>query len=537
MPFYLRKSVSAGPFRFNFSNSGVGVSVGVRGLRIGTGPRGHYIHAGRNGFYYRASLGRAGERVRRSPSAPPLPRPVEQEVSGVTMVEIESADVLAMQDEEFAEVLREINDKSRQVRLSTALAVISGLAGIGGALVMGPPGLLVGAFALPGYLLGQWLDSYRRTTVLFYNVDDDYQRRVTELTAAFDRLAECSAKWHVQASGAIYDTTIRKRNAGASRLLKRATTGLAYRLPAVIRSNATPPVMQVGKQSLYFFPDVILIENGSRFGAIAYGNLAVRVEPSRFIEEDSVPRDAQIVDHTWRFPNRNGGPDRRFNNNRQLPVCLYDSLYLTSPQGLNEVLQFSRVGLADTFAQTLRAMPPNASSRSAATPPWGEAPRPQAIAEPDEPVTQPASRGRGWLVKTALAAGVIVAVAALWRSPSQVPVAESKGPVVPTSASPAPAPAPEASPPAAPAPPVNAPPQPAAAAPQIDENAPLTPGEVRDLQARLKALGFDPGDIDGIPGPQTAAAIRRFEASRLLTPTGSVDRRTLQRLKEAGPSR
>lgn len=508
MPFYLRKSVSAGPFRFNFSNSGVGVSVGVRGLRIGTGPRGHYIHAGRNGFYYRASLGRAGERVRRSPSAPPLPRPVEQEVSGVTMVEIESADVLAMQDEEFAEVLREINDKSRQVRLSTALAVISGLAGIGGALVMGPPGLLVGAFALPGYLLGQWLDSYRRTTVLFYNVDDDYQRRVTELTAAFDRLAECSAKWHVQASGAIYDTTIRKRNAGASRLLKRATTGLAYRLPAVIRSNATPPVMQVGKQSLYFFPDVILIENGSRFGAIA-----------------------------WRFPNRNGGPDRRFNNNRQLPVCLYDSLYLTSPQGLNEVLQFSRVGLADTFAQTLRAMPPNASSRSAATPPWGEAPRPQAIAEPDEPVTQPASRGRGWLVKTALAAGVIVAVAALWRSPSQVPVAESKGPVVPTSASPAPAPAPEASPPAAPAPPVNAPPQPAAAAPQIDENAPLTPGEVRDLQARLKALGFDPGDIDGIPGPQTAAAIRRFEASRLLTPTGSVDRRTLQRLKEAGPSR
>ena len=181
-------------------------------------------------------------------------------------------------------------------------------------------------------------------------------------------------------------------------------------------------------------------------------------------------------------------------------------------------------------------MPPNAASRSAATAPWGAAPRPQATAEPDQPVAQPASRGQGWLVKTALAAGVILAVAALWRSPSQVPVAESKGPAVPISASPAPAVAPEASP-AAPAPPVNSPPQPAAAAPQIDENAPLTPGEVRDLQARLKALGFDPGDIDGIPGPQTAAAIRRFEASRSLTPAGGVDRRTLQRLKEAGPSR
>jgi len=43
MPFYIRKSVSAGPFRFNFSKGGVGVSVGVKGLRVRTGPRGHYV--------------------------------------------------------------------------------------------------------------------------------------------------------------------------------------------------------------------------------------------------------------------------------------------------------------------------------------------------------------------------------------------------------------------------------------------------------------------------------------------------------------
>ncbi len=38
MPFYFRKSVTAGPFRFNLSSGGVGVSIGVKGLRIGTGP-------------------------------------------------------------------------------------------------------------------------------------------------------------------------------------------------------------------------------------------------------------------------------------------------------------------------------------------------------------------------------------------------------------------------------------------------------------------------------------------------------------------
>ncbi|QOK83482.1 DUF4236 domain-containing protein [Ralstonia solanacearum] len=47
MGFYVRQSVKVGPLRFNFSKSGVGVSTGVKGIRIGTGPRGNYIHMGR----------------------------------------------------------------------------------------------------------------------------------------------------------------------------------------------------------------------------------------------------------------------------------------------------------------------------------------------------------------------------------------------------------------------------------------------------------------------------------------------------------
>lgn len=79
MGFYIRKSVSAGPFRFNLSHSGLGVSVGVRGFRIGSGPRGNYVHMGRGGLYYRASLGRLRrkaapeQRWSPPPSAPPAP--------------------------------------------------------------------------------------------------------------------------------------------------------------------------------------------------------------------------------------------------------------------------------------------------------------------------------------------------------------------------------------------------------------------------------------------------------------------------------
>ena len=39
----------------------------------------------------------------------------------------------------------------------------------------------------------------------------------------------------------------------------------------------------------------------------------------------------------------------------------------------------------------------------------------------------------------------------------------------------------------------------------------LTRTEVHELQIRLRALKFDPGPLDGIKGPLTSAAVRRFQ--------------------------
>ena len=65
MPFYIRDSITLGPFRINLSKSGQGFSAGVKGFRVGTGPKGHYIHAGMNGIYYRKTLGTLGRRPKR----------------------------------------------------------------------------------------------------------------------------------------------------------------------------------------------------------------------------------------------------------------------------------------------------------------------------------------------------------------------------------------------------------------------------------------------------------------------------------------
>ena len=57
-----------------------------------------------------------------------------------------------------------------------------------------------------------------------------------------------------------------------------------------------------------------------------------------------------------------------------------------------------------------------------------------------------------------------------------------------------------------------------------------------DLQLALDRLGFSPGNIDGLSGPQTRTALRAFQSSLGLSATGQLDANTRQRLATRGPA-
>lgn len=64
-------------------------------------------------------------------------------------------------------------------------------------------------------------------------------------------------------------------------------------------------------------------------------DLKVEVQESRFVEDGSVPHDSHQIATTWQYVNKKGGPDRRFSNNRQLPVNAMRSFSLSSTSGLS----------------------------------------------------------------------------------------------------------------------------------------------------------------------------------------------------------
>ncbi|CAN5443872.1 hypothetical protein BH09SUM1_BH09SUM1_20150 [soil metagenome] len=194
-------------------------------------------------------------------------------------------------------------------------------------------------------------DTVRKTTVIMYDFDPEMEHLYGNLHAAAEALAQSSAMWHIESIGRVRN---QKYHAGAANLLSRKRTGITKAEPPYLKTNVDTVAIAVGRQVLHFFPDRLLVYTAEGVGAVSYQNLDISVSGTRFIEEDRLPKDARVVDHTWKYVNKSGGPDKRFNNNRQLPICMYDELTLSSSSGLKEVVQISNLGITQAFVDAVR---------------------------------------------------------------------------------------------------------------------------------------------------------------------------------------
>ena len=57
-------------------------------------------------------------------------------------------------------------------------------------------------------------------------------------------------------------------------------------------------------------------------------DVSVEFGSTNFIETSAVPSDAKILSYTWKYMNKNGGPDKRYNDNYKIPLVNYAELEL-----------------------------------------------------------------------------------------------------------------------------------------------------------------------------------------------------------------
>lgn len=286
------------------------------------------------------------------------------------MEEITSGSVAQMVDSSSAVLLEEIDSKARKQLLWPWVLVLSVclLAAISLAnsqvwiyFLLAPICAGVVAWAVH-------FDKLRKTVVLFYELEPHIENAFQNLHDSFNSLRDCSRFWHVESRGSITTTYDWKVHAGASAIVRKKLIAPESGAPPYFQCNVAIPILPAGRTRFYFLPDRVLVWDAHRMGAVGYEYLEIGSDEVRFIEDGDVPSETRVVDKTWKYVNKKGGPDRRFNDNRELPIVIYEAILLLSKSGVRELYQASRTGVGSKLNSAVRQMAMAISQRGQAEP-------------------------------------------------------------------------------------------------------------------------------------------------------------------------
>ncbi len=339
MGFYLRKSFKLGGFRINLSKSGIGYSAGFKGFRIGTNANGQdYIHAGRNGFYYRKYFSNHDNSF-----VPPESKDISvHNKENRQLLENISTDINCEETSED-EVVNSLNASYRK----PAFLVIFIYIFIGFAIVDFIFQLNLFIRYSPLFfviiIISMLCDIYRKTVTINYDLDNK------EIIDSFKKMKNCQK---IECISSTYKNIDTKYSSGANQTNVSSHAVLTIGLPKYVKSNINVPIINFEKNVLYFFPDRILLLKNNQFIPISYNEVWIENAPVKVVE-DFAPSDAKIVDRTWKYTNKKGGPDKRFKNNYSCPICQYQHFRIKSNSGLDCLLYFSKEGCCDEFEKIL----------------------------------------------------------------------------------------------------------------------------------------------------------------------------------------
>lgn len=173
---------------------------------------------------------------------------------------------------------------------------------------------------------------------LEYTIDDDQREIIAQRLEAVIKVTDCGRVWRITQTSQVINE---KYSGGASYSVNRVLCRASKYPPYPFKANVPVATFEAGNETFIFLPDKLLIMQETQFFALDYSDISMFFHTTYFNESGEVPKDTKIVEYTWKYINKSGGPDKRFKENWQIPVCLYGELELKSTSGLNTTIMFS----------------------------------------------------------------------------------------------------------------------------------------------------------------------------------------------------
>ena len=131
-------------------------------------------------------------------------------------------------------------------------------------------------------------------------------------------------------------------------------------MPYYVKTDFEIIRLKLQKKTIYILPDKLLINQKGEYKVIDYKTLDYDIAVVDFVESGAVPRDTNILSYTWKYVNKDGSPDRRFSDNRQLPVCEYANITAMADKELLAEIMCSSASVAINFGENILLEPETA---------------------------------------------------------------------------------------------------------------------------------------------------------------------------------
>lgn len=335
MGFRFRKSINlGGGFRINLSKSGVGYSWGTKGYRItkkASGGTRTTASIPGTGISYVSDTKKSRSKKSNNGSSAHSRNIVPSQINDnnhYDAVAIKNSNAANMVSAGLEELLAAANASLKSYSL---------------ALVCFFTTLVIGCAFPPLWILSLISLIYalrvKKNGVinLEYTFEDNQAELVKERMKPLQNIAKSKKVWWITQSSKVID---KKYAAGANNTLDRKNCKASGTVPFPFKTNSIAVSFRLKKETLVFLPDKLFVIQGMKIGALNYEDVRTSVAGQRFIEREAVPKDAKVIDYTWQYVNKTGGPDKRFQNNKKIPVCLYGKMEV-SGSGVNTVILFS----------------------------------------------------------------------------------------------------------------------------------------------------------------------------------------------------
>ncbi len=204
----------------------------------------------------------------------------------------------AMLDSTPDALLRALNRAyTRRPMLAIVLGGIFGLALVEGLLLGASVAatLIFGSLALVTVAVVGRREVEHYSEAVEYVLDDHVAQAYRRLVSAFDRVRSGGPVWHMG-----------RRRAGSRGSARRRLVVPTLGLPPRVRSNIRVPALPAGRQTLYFFPDRVLVYDAQMMWGIAYRDLKVRAGDIRDVAESSANGEAREANGFIALASRTG---------------------------------------------------------------------------------------------------------------------------------------------------------------------------------------------------------------------------------------